>query len=434
MSSILSDDTQNTILAKSKKLDLKDSLKSFKSKFEIPNFHTKKECIYLCGNSLGCMPKEANELLNEEIVRWKTLGVKGHFDGSTGWYNYHDLLKEGGAHITGSLLDETVFMNSLTINIHLMLTSFWRPELGRDLIIMDAPTFPSDTFAVREHIKSRGYNPDKIIKLVHPEKGEDCLTTEAIEEAIKSCDKRLSLVFIAGVNYLTGQAYDLEKIALSTHKYGGIIGCDLAHAVGNLDLQLHDWNIDFAVWCSYKYLNGGPGAIGGCYIHNKHFKSEKFRLAGWWGNNPGTRFQMQSEKEFIPKTGIDGWQVSNPPIFSTAPLRASLDIFMNASIRELRKKSLDLHNFLRESLNVFSQDKFKIITPAEDYCHGCQLSLQMNTQELNTVRSKLEERSIIIDTRDPDIIRVAPTPLYNSFEDCATFAIALAKIIDENER
>ena len=417
------------IILEAKEFDEQDDLKNFKNLFDVPQNTSGKSKHYFCGNSLGCMPKSAEIILKEEIEKWKTLGVDGHFYKKTGWFDYHELLREGGSHITGSLPCENVFMNSLTINLHLLLTSFWRPETGRDIIVMDAPTFPSDTFAVREHIRARGGDPDQLIKIVSPRKGE-CITDDDIFSAIKDAGNRFSTAIIAGVNYLTGQAFCLQKLAENAHNAGGTLGCDLAHAIGNVELQLHDWEVDFAVWCSYKYLNGGPGAIGGAYIHQKHANAKNFRLAGWWGNEPATRFQMQSEKTFIPKKGIDGWQVSNPPIFSTAPLRASLEIFSDATMGRLRKKSIKLNKYLRKTLKLCCGEKIRIITPEKEKSHGSQISIRING-DLKIIQEKLFKENIVIDTRDPNIIRLAPVPLYNSFYDCAVAAIELGHIVKQ---
>jgi kynureninase len=409
-------------LARARRLDAEDPLRHFRSEFHIPKRPDGGEVVYLCGNSLGLQPKRARALVEEELDDWARLGVEGHFHGHTPWYSYHETLRDSGARLVGALPGEVVFMNSLTVNLHLMFDSFYCPTSVRRNILMDEPVFPSDRYAVCSHITNRGSNTDNLSTL-SPREGESTLRHEDIEAYLEENGNETDVVFFSGVNFATGQSYDLQRLTQAAKLKGCIVGLDLAHAVGNVELRLHDWRVDFAVWCSYKYLNGGPGAVGGCYVHEKHGNNLKIpRLAGWWGNDPATRFRMDSEREFVPRPGAEGWQVSNPPILAMAPLRASLELFDRATMPALRAKSERLTGYLEQLLG-----DYPTITPKEPNQRGCQISLCVDDRPQELL-ADLGHEGIVCDFRPPNIIRVAPVPLYNTFEDVYTFSRALARL------
>jgi len=410
-----------------RRLDAEDPLRAFRDEFLIPS-HAGRSVTYLCGNSLGLQPRGARALVEQELDDWATLGVEAHFRGRTPWYSYHEVFREPAARVVGAVPGEVVMMNGLTTNVHLLLTSFYRPEGSRTKILTDAPAFPSDTYALRSHVRARGLDPDQHIIALTPREGEEVLRTEDIIEAIELEGHRAALLFMAGVNFLTGQALDIGAITAAAHARGFPATFDLAHAAGNLDLRLHDWGVDAAAWCSYKYLNGSPGAIAGFFVHERHAHSkDRPRLGGWWGNDPATRFRMHLEPEFIPRAGADGWQLSNPPILAMAPLRASLALFDRAGMRALRAKSLRLTGFLRALLEHRHSRLCRIITPREDEAHGCQLSIVVHDRPRERFAA-LERAGIVADFREPDVIRAAPVPLYNSFEDVWRLADAFAEV------
>ncbi|MHC5025003.1 MAG: kynureninase, partial [Planctomycetota bacterium] len=382
--------------------------------------------IYLCGNSLGLQPTAARALVEQELDDWARLGVEAHFHGATPWYSYHEVFRETGARLVGARPGEVVMMNSLTVNLHLLLASFYRPDGERRRILMEAPAFPSDTYAVHSHLRARGIDPDDCLRTVGPRDDEQVVRTEDIEAALEHHGHEVALVLIGGVNFLTGQAFDMARITAAAHDRGCLVGFDLAHAAGNLELQLHDWGVDFAAWCSYKYLNGGPGAIGGCFIHERHARDvARPRFGGWWGNDPETRFRMHLETEFVPKADADGWQLSNPPILAMAPLRASLAIFDEVGMAALRAKSIRLTGYLRSLLEAAPERAYEIITPGAPEAHGCQLSIVVRDRPRERFEA-LQAAGVVCDFRPPDVIRAAPVPLYNSFLDAWSFARILA--------
>ena len=409
-----------------KKLDAEDPLRSFRDKFHLPLGKDGSSLIYFAGNSLGLMPKSAKEVVDQELDDWARRGVDAHLEAKTPWYTYHEPLRELTARMVGAKPVEVICMNSLTVNLHLMMATFYRPTKSRFKILMEDPAFPSDTYAIKTQIAHHQLDPKDALVLASPRKGEFTVRTEDVVDLIEKNRDSLAVVWIAGVNFFTGQLFGIPTITEAAQKHGIMVGVDLAHAVGNVPLALHDWNVDFAVWCSYKYLNAGPGAIAGAYLHERHATNTKLpRLAGWFGNDPNTRFQMQ--QEFIPVPSADAWQVSNPPIFSMAPLRASLSIFDQAGgMEKLRAKSIELTGYLEFLLNELGSKNFTIITPRDTNARGCQLSILAHEHPKELFK-ELQAAGVKCDFREPNVIRVAPTPLYNTFHDGWRFARILAK-------
>jgi kynureninase len=404
-------------------LDATDPLRQFRDEFFFPRDANGTPRIYLAGNSLGLMPKAARGLVEQELADWADLGVDAHLQGRTPWYSYHETVREPLARLAGAQPNEVVCMNSLTVNLHLLMATFYRPSAKRFKILMEEPAFPSDTYAIKSQITHHGFDPVDALIVAKPREGEVTVRVEDMASLIERHGGELAAVWVAGVNFLTGQVLDLKEIAATSRKNGVLIGVDLAHAIGNVPISLHDWNVDFAVWCSYKYLNAGPGAVGGAFVHERHATNpELLRLAGWWGNDPATRFRLQLEPEFKPVASADSWQISNPPILSMAPLRASLAIFDAAGgIQTLRKKSLGLTSYLQFLLDEFASGVATVITPREPDGRGCQLSIRI-PEGASEVFRRLEECGVTCDFREPDVIRAAPTPLYNSFHEVWRFA------------
>jgi len=407
--------------------DRDDPLSRFRDRFHIPLRSDGRPVIYFAGNSLGLQPKGVRERVLQELDDWAALGVDGHFRGETPWYSYHEIFRESGARLVGAQSGEVVMMNSLTVNLHLMMTTFYRPIGAKNKVLMVYPAFPSDTYAVKTHLRSRGVDPNESLIVAKSREGEQLLRDDDIESVITRDADDLALVLLDGVNYFTGQAFDLPCLATVAQRNGVVFGLDLAHAAGNIPLSLHGWGVDFAVWCNYKYLNSGPGAVAGCFVHEKHGKqSELPRLAGWWGNDPDTRFRMHLQPEFIPRLGADGWQVSNPPILSLAPVRASLDLFDEAGMAALRAKSEQLTGYLMYLIDGLSAEGFEIITPREPRRHGCQASIVVKDRARERFDA-LHAEGVVCDFREPNVIRVAPVPLYNTFHEVWRFAQILAK-------
>ena len=409
-------------------LDAEDPLRDFREKFHLPLGKDRKPVIYFAGNSLGLMPKSVRQIVDEELDNWATLGVDAHHATGTPWYSYHEALREPTARLVGANPLEVICMNSLTVNLHLMMATFYRPTKSRFKILMEQPAFPSDTYAIKTQIMHPGLDPQDALILARPRKGEFTIRTEDIVDLINKHPDQLAVVMFGGVNFFTGQLFDIEKITAAAHKHGIIAGFDLAHAVGNVPLSLHDWNVDFAVWCSYKYLNAGPGAVAGAFVHERHATNTSLpRLAGWFGNDPNTRFRLHLEPDFIPVPSADGWQISNPPIFSMAPLRASLAIFEEAGGMEaLRAKSIKLNGYLQFQLEHAGSNRFTIITPREAGARGCQLSI-LAREHPKELFNKLDAAGVKCDFREPNVIRVAPTPLYNTFHDVWRFSRILVE-------
>ncbi|HKQ48745.1 MAG TPA: kynureninase [Phycisphaerae bacterium] len=409
------------------RLDAEDPLRTYRERFHLPIDRDGRPLVYFAGNSLGLMPRTARTLVDQELDDWARFAVDSHFKEKTPWYSYHEMFRESGARLVGGHAGEVVMMNSLTVNLHLMMVSFYRPTKKRYKIIMDAPGFPSDTYAVKSQIAAHRFDPNDALVWVRPGEGENSIHPGDIESILEDHGDQVALVLLSGVNFFTGQVFDIAGITALAQREGCTVGLDLAHGVGNIPLDLHDWGVDFAVWCNYKYVNAGPGAIGGCFVHEKHGKNtDLLRLAGWWGNDPVTRFQMQLLPDFVPAAGAEGWQVSNPPIFSAVPLRASLDIFDDAGIPALRSKSQKLTGYLQFLLDQIPSGRYEVITPKVPAARGCQLSIRVNDRP-KELFAELEEAGVKGDFREPDVVRVAPVPLYNTFHEVWRFAQVLAK-------
>ena len=410
-------------------LDAADPLRGYRERFHIPLGPDGQPCAYLCGNSLGLQPKAARELVEHELDAWATLGVEGHFKEEAAWYSYHELFRDSGARLVGARPSEVVMMNSLTVNLHLMMATFYRPAGARTKLLIEEPCFPSDLYAVTSQVRHHGLDPVEHLLTVSPRPGEHLLREEDIESLLAERGHEVALVLFNAVNFLTGQFLGVERLTRAAHAQGCIIGWDLAHAAGNVMLSLHDWDIDFAAWCSYKYLNAGPGAVAGCFVHEKHGANLSLpRLAGWWGNDPATRFRMQQERAFVPRAGADGWQVSNPPILALAPLRASLELFGEAGMSALRARSERLTGYLEFLLDRLPPGQFEVITPRDPARRGCQLSLLVHDRP-REVLANLEREGVVCDFREPNVLRVAPVPLYNTFHDVWRFADALRRAL-----
>ena len=408
-------------------MDAQDPLRDFREHFYLPLGKDGKPLIYFAGNSLGLMPKSARQIVEEELDNWAKLGVDAHHASGTPWYSYHEALREPTARLVGAKPIEVICMNSLTVNLHLMMATFYRPTKSRFKILMEEPAFPSDTYAIKTQIVHHGLNPKDALILARPCKGEFTTRTEDILDLIDKNRDELAVVLFAGVNFFTGQLFDIATITKAARQLGIVVGFDLAHAIGNVPLSLHDWDVDFAVWCSYKYLNAGPGAVAGAFVHERHATNTKLpRLAGWFGNDPNTRFRLHLEPEFIPVPSADGWQISNPSIFAMAPLRASLSIFDEAGGMEpLRAKSIKLTNYLQFLLEKTGSKHYSVITPRDPDARGCQLSIQAH-QHPKELHNELVAAGVKCDFREPNVIRVAPTPLYNTFHEVWRFAQILA--------
>ncbi|MGZ5538061.1 MAG: kynureninase [Chthoniobacterales bacterium] len=411
-----------------RQLDAEDSLGKFRERFCLPTNAKGEPLIYFVGNSLGLMPKATRRVVEEELDDWAKLAVDAHLEGKTPWYSYHETVRAPAARLVGAQPNEVVCMNSLTVNLHLMMATFYRPIKSRARILMEDPAFPSDNYAVKSQIVHHGFEPNESLLLARPRKGELTVHQEDIEATIEKHGDEIALVLFAGVNFFTGQFFDIARITSLAQKRGCIVGIDLAHAAGNVPLSLHDWNVDFAVWCSYKYLNAGPGAVAGAFVHERHATNTELpRLAGWWGNDPATRFRMQLEPDFIPVRSADAWAISNPPILSMAPLRTSLAIFDEAGgMESLRAKSIKLTGYLDFLLVQIGSERFTVITPREPNERGCQLSILVHDHP-KELFARLAAAAVKCDFREPNVIRVAPTPLYNTFHEVWRFAQILSR-------
>ncbi len=405
-----------SIVARAAEYDRADAVASFRNEFHIPQ-HDGSEQAYFCGNSLGLQPKATRAALIAELDDWASLGVEGHFRGRHPWMPYHEFVRDGLAHVAGALPSEVVAMNSLTANLHLMMVSFFQPTRERHAILIEQGAFPSDRHAVASQLQFHGFDTDSALIELAPDEPNGTISMAAIERAIDQNRDRLALVMWPGVQYRTGEAYDLAEIARLAHAVGAVVGFDLAHAVGNLPLRLHDADADFAVWCSYKYLNSGPGAIAGCFVHERHAETNRPRFAGWWGHDQGTRFRMGPEFHATP--GADGWQLSNPPILALAPLRVSLELFQRADIHRLRAKSVEMTGFYAQAIIEVLSPHLEILTPLDPSRRGCQLSIRVRAgrEQGRALFTHLEQHGVLCDWREPDVIRVSPTPLYNRFGD-----------------
>ncbi len=411
-------------------LDALDELKDFRDEFLFPQ-HNGKDAIYLCGNSLGLQPKSVQQHVNAQLGNWQEHGVEGWFNSDDPWLQYHEQLKKPLADLIGAKTGEVTVMNSLTVNLHLLLVSFYKPTNKKYKILMEGGAFPSDQYAIESQVKFHGFDPEDAIVEVFPREGEYILRTEDILSAIEKNADQLALVMFSGLNYYTGQVFDMQAITEAAHKAGAYCGFDLAHAAGNVPMKLHDWNADFACWCSYKYMNSGPGGISGIFVHEKHFENKELkRFTGWWGYGVGKRFLMTSG--FVPAQGAEGWQVSTSPILLMAVHKAALDIFEKAGgLDKLRKKSFLLTGYLEYHIRLINtkhdEELFKIITPSAPEWRGCQLSIICKRNGKATF-DYLSKNGVIGDWREPDVIRLSPVPLYNSFND----VYRASKLLDES--
>ncbi|TBV76215.1 kynureninase [Pseudoxanthomonas winnipegensis] len=402
-------------------LDAADPLRGFRQEFLIPR-HKHTEQVYFCGNSLGLQPKGARKAVEQVLDKWAHEAVEGHFRGQGQWMTYHEQVREPLARVVGALPSEVVAMNTLTANLHFMMVSFYRPTRERPAILIEAGAFPSDRHAVESQIRFHGFDPATDLIELEPDEAEGTISMAALEAAIATHGHRLALVLWPGIQYRTGQAFDLAEVARLAHAAGAVAGFDLAHAVGNLPLALHDADADFAVWCHYKYLNAGPGAVAGAFVHARHAHTDRPRFAGWWGHEKQTRFLMAPQ--FTPTPGAEGWQLSNPPVLAMAPLLASLSLVDRAGgMAALREKSEQLTGFLEELIEARVLDTLEIITPAEPERRGCQLSLRVagGRERGRELFDYLVSVGVLGDWREPDVIRISPVPLYNSFKDVYRF-------------
>ena len=412
-----------------KEQDQNDILKSYRDAFYLPKNKNGEPLIYMTGNSLGLQPKATKQYINQELEDWANLGVEGHFEAKTPWLPYHEFLTESMAHVVGAKPIEVIVMNTLTANLHFMMVSFYKPTKKRYKILIESDAFPSDKYAVESQLRHHGYDDKDGVVLWEPREGEELLNYNDLETILETQGDQIALIMIGGINYYTGQFFDLKRIATLGHKYGCNVGFDCAHGAGNVELNLHDSGADFAVWCTYKYLNAGPGSLAGCFVHERHAHNRELnRFTGWWSHNKKTRFNMRGEFDQLP--GAEGWQLSNPPILSMAAIKASLDMFQEVGIEKLTAKSKKLTGYFEFLLNSLEGNAIKIITPSNPDERGCQLSIQVKNAD-KSLHDKLTEAGVISDWREPDVIRCAPVPLYNSFEDVYQLVEKLKTILNE---
>jgi kynureninase len=408
--------------------DQNDELYVYRNQFHIPKDKSGNELIYMTGNSLGLQPKQTKFYVNQELEDWANLGVEGHFEAKNPWLPYHEFLTKNMAKVVGAKPIEVIVMNTLTANLHFMMASFYQPTKKRYKILIESDAFPSDKYAVESQLRHHGFDHIEGLILWKPRKGEELLDYEDLESILKSQGDEIALIMIGGVNYYTGQFFDLKRITDLGHKHGCTVGFDCAHGAGNVQLNLHDSGADFAAWCTYKYLNSGPGSLAGCFVHERHaYRKDLNRFAGWWSHNKQTRFNMRGEFDQLP--GAEGWQLSNPPILSMAAIKSSLDLFAEVGIEKLTKKSKKLTGYFEFLLKQLGEDTIKIITPSNPAERGCQLSIQVKNAD-KSLHEKLTKAGVISDWREPDVIRCAPVPLYNSFEDVYQLVEKLKRILN----
>ncbi len=398
--------------------DEADPLRDFRARFHIPRSSDGQEQIYLCGNSLGLQPLRTRDYIEEELEAWAELGVEGHFRARHPWMRYHEFLTRQTAEIVGALPSEVVTMNTLTVNLHLLMVSFYRPTADRYKIIIEEKAFPSDQYAVASQLRVHGFDAATgVVEIPLDSVGR--FSTDTVLSTIERYGRESALLLLGGVNYYNGQLFDIETITRAAHDAGVVVGIDCAHAAGNVPLRLHDWEVDFAAWCSYKYLNAGPGSTAGCFVHERHAGSDLPRFAGWWGHDKATRFAMP--QQFRPIVGAEGWQLSNPSILPLAALRASLELFEEAGMAALRRKSERMTAYLSFLLDLHPRGDWSVITPSDPAQRGCQLSLRI-PENGRRLFDHLSSAHVVCDWREPDVIRIAPVPLYNSYEDVWRFA------------
>jgi kynureninase len=408
--------------------DQNDPLAHYRDKFHIPKTSEGNEWLYFTGNSLGLQPKQTKNHINQELEDWANLGVEGHFEAKNPWLPYHEFLTESMAEIVGAKPIEVVIMNTLTTNLHLLMVSFYQPTRTKFKIVIESDAFPSDRYAVETQLKFHGFDPTESLIEWSPRAGETLLNIDDLASILDTQGDEIALLLIGGVNYYTGQYLDLKKIAKLGHQYGCKVGIDLAHGVGNILPNLHDSGVDFAAWCTYKYMNSGPGSLGGIFVHERHAHDESLkRFAGWWSQNKDTRFDMRQPLDIIP--GAEGWQLSNPSILSMAAIKASLELFSEVGMPALRKKSIRLTGYLEYLILELQNEHISIITPKDPEQRGCQLSIQVRNAD-KSLHTKLSEANVITDWRTPDVIRCAPVPFYNSFEDVFNMVETLKTVLD----
>ena len=410
-----------------KQQDQLDELSDYRNQFHIPKDRSGNELVYMTGNSLGLQPKSTKEYINQELEDWANLGVEGHTEAKNPWLPYHEFLTESMAKVVGAKPIEVVVMNTLTANLHFMMVSFYQPTKTRYKIVIESDAFPSDKYAVESQLRHHGFDDKEGLILWKPRDGEELVRFEDLETILETQGGEIALLMIGGVNYYTGQYFDLKRITELGHKHGCVVGFDCAHGAGNVELNLHDSGADFAVWCTYKYLNSGPGSLASCFVHERHAHNKDLnRFTGWWSHNKQTRFNMRHEFDVLP--GAEGWQLSNPPILSMAAIKASLDIFNNVGIKALTEKSKKLTGYFEFLLNELNNQDIKIITPTNPEERGCQLSIQVKNVD-KSLHNKLTKLGVISDWREPDVIRCAPVPLYNSFQDVYKMVELLKKLL-----
>ncbi|MBQ0788094.1 MAG: kynureninase [Oceanihabitans sp.] len=418
-----------TTLSYAQQQDQNDPLSKYRDAFHIPKDKDGNDWLYFTGNSLGLQPKATKEYIQQELEDWANFGVEGHFEAKNPWMPYHEFLTESMAKVVGAKPIEVVIMNTLTTNLHLLMVSFYQPTKTKYKIVIESDAFPSDRYAVQTQLDFHGFDANEGVIEWKPRKGEELLNIEDLETILEEQGDEIALLLIGGVNYYTGQYLDIKKIAELGHAKNCMVGIDLAHGAGNIQPELHDSGVDFAAWCTYKYLNSGPGSLGGLFVHEKHAHNKDLkRFAGWWSHNKSTRFNMRQPLDVIP--GAEGWQLSNPPILSMAAIKASLDMFNEVGMDALREKSEKLTGYFEFLINDLNNDKIKIITPSNPKERGCQLSIQVKDAD-KTLHKKLTEAHIITDWREPDVIRCAPIPLYNTFEDVYRMVEKLKEILNK---
>jgi len=411
-----------------KQQDQLDELSNYRNQFHIPKDKNGNELIYFTGNSLGLQPKSTKSYINQELEDWANFGVKGHTEAKNPWLPYHEFLTESMANLVGAKPIEVVTMNTLTANLHFMMVSFYQPTKTRYKIVIESDAFPSDKYAVESQLRHHGFDDKEGLILWKPRKNEELLHFEDLEAILESQGEEIALLMIGGVNYYTGQYFDLKRITELGHIHGCVVGFDCAHGAGNVELSLHDSGADFAVWCTYKYLNSGPGSLAGCFVHERHAYNKNLnRFTGWWSHNKETRFNMRHEFDVL--SGAEGWQLSNPPILSMAAIKASLDIFNEVGIKKLVEKSRKLTGYFEFLINGLNNKDIKIITPTNPEERGCQLSIQVNNADKG-LHDKLTKAGVMSDWREPDVIRCAPVPLYNSFKDVYNMVEKLKGILN----
>jgi kynureninase len=426
--------THKDDIAYAQKLDSEDALAHLRREFHFPEQSNGKKDLYLLGNSLGLQPVKTESYIQEELKKWQKGAIRGYFEGERPWLAFQERLAQPMADLVGALSTEVVVMNTLTANLHFMMASFYKPTTSRFKILIEEHAFPSDHFAVESQIKQHGLCVENSLIKVSPRSGEDLLRMEDIEASVAEHGSEMALILLPGVQYYTGQVLDMQAITQLGHQYGCTVGFDLAHAVGNIELELHRWGVDFACWCTYKYLNSGPGSIGACFIHETHTSNPSVhRLAGWWGHNKETRFEMGAQ--FDPTLTAQGWQVSCPPILAMAPIIASLELFERAGgMSTLRQKSQMLSSYMMYLIKERLLGRVEVITPENPEERGCQLSLKILAADGKQVFDELEQGGVICDWRYPSVIRVAAVPLYNSFEDIYLFIDTLERLLHKHDQ